>query len=81
MTIGKAVALRIHDLLQEKKMSQYRLEQNAGIPHGTMCCITSAQNNDIQLGTIIKIAKGFDMTFMEFLNHPLFLSEELEYEY
>lgn len=81
MTIGKAVALRISGLLREKKISQYRLEQNSGIPHGTMCCITSGENNDIHFGTIIKIANGFDMTFMEFLDHPLFLSDELEYEY
>jgi transcriptional regulator with XRE-family HTH domain len=81
MTIGKAMSLRINELLKERKMTQYRLEQKTGIPHGTMCGITSGQNNDIRFGTIIKIANGFDMSFSEFLNNPLFLSDELEFEY
>lgn len=81
MTIGKATALRIQNLLKEKNMTQYRLEQKAGILHGTMHCIIKGTNNDVQLGTIIKIANGFDMSFIEFLDNPIFHSDELEYEY
>ena len=81
MTIGNATALRIKKLLKERDMTQYRLEQNAGILHGSMHSIVSGQTKDIQLGTIIKIAKGFDMSFIEFLDDPIFHSEELEYEY
>lgn len=81
MTIGQATALRIKNLLKERQMSQYRLEQNSGILHGTMHCIIQGTNNDIQLGTVIKIANGFGMTYLEFLDDPLFHSEELEYEY
>ena len=81
MTIGNATALRIKQLLKEKQITQYRLEQNAGILHGSMHSIINGKTNDIQLGTIIKIAKGFDMSFIEFLDDPIFHSEELEYEY
>lgn len=81
MTIGTATALRIKKLLKERNMTPYRLEQRSGVLHGTMSSILNEENNDIRFGTIIKIAKGFDMTFMEFLDDPLFHSDELEYEY
>lgn len=81
MTIATAASLRIKNLLKERNMTPYRLEQRSGVLHGTMSSILNGENNDIKLGTIMKIAKGFDMTFMEFLNDPLFLSDELEYEY
>ncbi len=80
MKIGEATAQRIKALLKEKNITQYRLEQNSGIQHGTMQYIINGKNKDIEFGTIIMIAKGFDMNFLEFLNDPVFLSEELEAE-
>ena len=51
MTICQAVAKRINQLLLEKKMTQYRLEQDSGIQHGTMNGIMSARNKGIELNT------------------------------
>jgi len=36
MTVNDAVAKRVVNLLAEKNMTQYRLEQNSGIQHGHM---------------------------------------------
>lgn len=80
MTISEAVARRITDLLIERKMTQYRLEQKSGVLHGSLACIMNGKTKSIQLDTIIKIARGFNMSFIEFLNHPLFTSEDLEIE-
>ena len=80
MTVNKAVALRISKLLQEKKMTQYRLEQNSGIQHGTMACIMNEKNKTVTLSTIILIARGFNMTLQEFLNDALFNDENLNIE-
>ena len=81
MTICEATAKRIEGLLAERNMKPYHLEKKTGIPHGTMACILNRENKDITFSKLIMIANGFDMTFMEFLDHPLFLSDELEYEY
>lgn len=35
MTVGEAVAKRVACLLIEKGMTQYRLEQNSGLQHGS----------------------------------------------
>ncbi len=80
MTVNDAVAKRISDLLKEKKMSQYRLEQNSGIQHGSMQCIMNGRNKTVTLSTIILLARGFEITLVEFLNDDLFSSEELEIE-
>lgn len=80
MTICQAVAKRINGLLTERKISQYRLEKNSGIQHGTMNGIMSAKNKGIELNTVIMIAKGFGLSVIEFLDDPVFLSDTLETE-
>ena len=80
MNVCQAVAKRVNQLLIEKKMTQYRLEQNAGIQHGTMNGIMSARNKGIELNTVIMIARGFKMTVIEFLDDPVFTAEALEIE-
>ncbi len=78
MKITSAVSRRIGKLLLEKNMSLYRLEQNSGILHGAMMCIVKEKNKDITLGTIYKLARGFDMTMLEFLDDEIFRDERLE---
>lgn len=80
MTVNDAVAKRIAMLLQKKNMSQYRLEQNSGIQHGSMQCIMNGRNKTVTLSTVILLAKGFDMTLTEFLDHDLFKHENLEFD-
>lgn len=78
MNVCKAVEIRINNLLAEKNMTLYRLEQNSGILHGTMMCIMNNRNKNITLKTIMQIARGFDISLLEFLDDKLFESEELE---
>ena len=59
MTVNDAVAKRISKLLKEKGISQYRLEQNSGIQHGSMQCIMNGRNKTVTLSTVIMLAKGF----------------------
>lgn len=80
MTVNNAVATRVSKLLQEKKMSQYRLEQKSGIQHGSMQCIMNGRNKTVTLSTVILLAKGFHMSLTEFLDDEIFSSEELEIE-
>lgn len=80
MTVSEAVSKRIAALLAEKGITQYRLEQNSGIWHGSMQCIMNGRNKTVTLSTVIMIARGFGMTLLEFLDDPIFVSEELEVE-
>ncbi len=78
MFVNKAVALRISKLLKEHNITQYRLEQNSGIQHGSMACIMNERNKTVALTTIILLARGFGMTMQEFLNDSLFDDANLE---
>ena len=80
MNVSEAVAKRIRELLIEKNMTQYRLEQKSGILHGSMACILNGRNKTVTLSTIYMLARGFDMTIIEFLNKDFFLSDEVEFE-
>lgn len=80
MTVNDAVAKRISKLLLEKGMTQYRLEQESGIQHGSMQCIMNGRNKTVTLSTVILLAKGFDMSLGEFLDDDLFNPKHLDLE-
>lgn len=80
MTVNDAVARRVSQLLLEKNMSQYRLEQASGIQHGSMQCIMNGRNKTVTLSTVILLAKGLGISLTEFLDDEVFSSEDLETE-
>ncbi|MBQ3015540.1 MAG: helix-turn-helix transcriptional regulator [Clostridia bacterium] len=80
MTVNFAVAKRISKLLKEKGISQYRLEQDSGIQHGSMQCIMNGRNKTVTLTTVIMLARGFGMSLTEFLDDEIFSSSDLEIE-
>ena len=80
LTVNDAVAKRVSKLLREKDMSQYRLEQESGIQHGSMQCIMNGRNKTVTLSTVIMLAKGFNMSLTEFLDDEIFNLENLDIE-
>ena len=78
MTVNDAVARRIIKLLSDKNMTQYRLEKQSGIQHGSMGCILNGRNKTVTLSTVLMIARGFGISLIEFLDDDLFRSENLE---
>ena len=80
MTVNDAVAKRIAKLLREKNMSQYRLEIESGIQHGSMQCIMNGRNKTVTLTTAIMLAKGFGISLSEFLDDEIFNFENFEFE-
>lgn len=80
VTVNDAVAKRVIELLADKKMTQYRLEQLSGIQHGHMQWIMSGKSKTVTFSTVLRLANGFGMTVMEFLEGDLFLYENLEVE-
>lgn len=80
MNVCDAVAKRISALLLEKKITQYKLEQDSGIQHGSMQCIMNGRNKTVTLSTVMLIAKGFGISLLEFLDDDIFRSEDLEIE-
>lgn len=80
LTVNDAVAARVAELLKKKSMSQYRLEQESGIQHGSMQCIMNGRNKTVTLSTVVLLAKGFGMPLTDFLDDEIFNPENLEIE-
>ena len=78
MTINDAVAMRILQLLKDKQITQYRLEQDSGIAHGAMDRILNSQNRTVTLTTVYRLARGFNITIDEFLDDKVFHQTDLE---
>lgn len=70
--------MRVAHLLNERNMSQYQLEQKSGILHGTLACIMKERNKTVNLRTVMMLARGFDMTLIQFLDDPLFDFDTVE---
>ena len=77
MTLSEAIAKRIRGILNEKNMTQYRLEQNAGISHSTMSSFLNGKYKGCNLTTVVLIIRSFGMTVAEFFDNPIFESEDL----
>ncbi len=72
MNISQAVAIRISQLLKERNLSQYKLEQLAGLSHDTIKSIMKGKAKGVNLKTVVAIADGFGMKVSEFLDNELF---------
>lgn len=78
MKISQAVAIRIKELLKEKCISQYKLEQRACLSHETVKSIMKGKAKGVNLKTLISIADGFEITVSQFLDSELFLYDNLD---
>ena len=78
MKLSTAVAIRVSKLLEERKMSQYRLEKIIAMPHNTMKTLMGERNQSVNLKTVMQIIRGLEMTTAEFFDDPIFESNDLE---
>lgn len=72
MKIQKAVAIRMSELLIKQKISQYELAKRANLTKQAITNIINEKNNSIKFDTVIKLADGFNISLVEFLNNPIF---------
>ena len=77
MTLSQAVSHRVRQILNEKEMTQYRLEQISGITHGTMNSFLNGRYKSCNLTTLVLIIRAFGMTIKEFFDNPIFESQEI----
>ena len=78
MKVSQAVAMRIREILAEKKMSQYKLEKLSGLSKGTMTSLMYARYRGVNLTTLIVIIRTLGISIDEFFKSSLFSEENLE---
>ena len=80
MNLNRAFALRLSNILVERKMSKYRLEKETGITHSALRYIFNEVNVDVKFSTIVKVCTALDMTLTEFFDDELFILDNLDVE-
>lgn len=77
-TVAEVVVKRIKEILSEKGMSIYRLEKITAMSHSTMQTLMRADNNSVNLKTVLLVIRGLGITTAEFFNSPMFDDEDLD---
>ena len=77
MELSKAFAQRVRDILYEKKMTQYRLEQLTGIYHSSMTAILNNKYKSANFKNMSIIIRELGYTFKDFFDSPYFDFENL----
>lgn len=72
MTLTEALSLRVNELLEERKLTQYRLSILSGVSQSTIGDIRHQRNKTVNIRIIYEIAQGFSMELPEFFDSPLF---------
>ena len=72
MTLSEAVGKRVENLLVERKMTQYQLYKNGGIPRSTISVTVDGKYKTVKLDTIYQIVATLGITLKEFFDDPLF---------
>ena len=80
MKVSEAVATRIRQILEEKNMTQYRLEQNSGLNKGTLTSLMYARYKGVNLTTLITVIRTLGITIEDFFNSTLFNDDNLDIE-
>ena len=80
MNLNKAFAMRVSNLLIERKMSKYQLEKRSGLTHSALRYIFNEVNSDVKFSTIVKVVAALDMTLEEFFDDKIFEISKLDYE-
>ncbi len=78
MKLNKAFALRVREILKDKKMTQYKLAQKTGLYHSTMTDILNCKYQTPNFRNMALIIKALDMSMAEFFNSELFDFTKLE---
>lgn len=77
MTVGEALSLRVNELLEEKKITQYRLSILSGVSQASIGDIRHIRNKTVNIGLINAIAQGLGMDLATFFDSPLFKGENI----
>lgn len=78
MKLNKAFALRVRQLLKEKKMTQYKLAQETGLYHSTMTHILNCKYQTPNFRNMALIIKALGVSMAEFFDDEIFDFESLE---
>ncbi len=79
MTIGEAYYIRLKKLLKERGMTMYRFRKESCISESTLRNIQIKHTKSPNMTLIYQTANGLNMTINEFLDDPIFNSDDIDF--
>ena len=79
MKLGEAFSIRIKELLEGRNISLHKFLKDSCIARSTIVNIMLGNTKSPTLALVYQVADGFNMTPLEFLDHPVFKRSDLEY--
>ena len=70
--MNQAVSMRLTELLDERGMTQYRLNASSGVPKSTIGNIVNCTFDSVKLRVIHELCQGFGISLSDFFHSPLF---------
>lgn len=80
MNLNRAFALRLSNLLAEKRMTKYKLEKETGLTHSALRYIFNEVNTDVKFSTIVKVCNALNISVKDFFDDELFELKNLDFE-
>jgi len=79
MTMGEAVMIKTRNLLKERGISLHKFLKDNCLARTTLINLEIGHTKSPTLSIVFQIAHAFGMTHIEFLNDPIFFSDELDF--
>ncbi len=76
MKLNEAIAYKVNKLLEDKKVNQYYLYKNGGIPRSTISDVVNCKKKRVSADTVYQICSTLNVSLSDFYNDPIF--EDLE---
>ena len=80
MKLNQAFALRVREVLKDKKMTQYKLGQQTGLYHSTLTDILNCKYQTPNFKNMALIIRELGVTMQEFFDSQLFDFNNLDIE-
>lgn len=77
MLLAEAVAKRLDELLEERKITAYKLFILSGVGQSTISAIRNKKNRSVDLRIIYELTQGLEISLTEFFDSPLFSVENI----
>ncbi len=80
MTLNEAFAIRVKELLKEKKLAQFKLCQQTGLYPSTINYILHAKTKASNFKSMALIIRELGLSLTEFFDNPVFDFDNLDIE-
>lgn len=78
MPLNQAVSRRLEELLTERKMTQYQLYIQSGLPKSTISNLVNCTYPSVKLRVVHELCQGLGVSLRDFFDSPLFDENNLE---